>query len=601
MKIIITLVLSQIILFSSFGKLEEDNKFMPPSEAFKTLINLEDSKIIVSMKTAKDIHIYKKSLKLYISEPKHIDLQKYVNRLKTKILDGFEIFEKSIINIEIPIKDINNLVSGTVKFNIEFQGCSDNGICYQTIKEQKIFDIKENLNISFIQKIMNLISGADTNQVKDTLENENFIFIIFIFFIFGLLLSFTPCIFPMIPILSSIIVSHSKNNKNIKPKETFIISLIYVLSMAITYTIVGTLAGILGGVDIQASFQNPIVISIFSTIFIALAFSLFGYYEIKLPSKVEDKINKITHSHKGKGLISVVIMGFLSAFIIGPCVAPPLAGAVIFIAQTGDAFLGALSLFVMSIGLGFPLLLIGLGAGKFMPKPGGWMIRISHIFGVIMLGLGIFMISKIVPIGISLFLWSIFFIGISLYLQVFDNRHTAMHNPFKLFSKILAFLFLIYGSSLFIGLLTGASSIFTPFERFTTNNVTNSNKLTHIDKKKYLNYSLKRLKNEIRNSKKPVIVKFTKDSCVSCEELEKWTFSDIQVKEEMKKWTMLIIDVTNNTEEDKNIMKYYKIFGTPNILFFDSNNNYLSNKLVTGYVKADKFLTHLKRFNIKIF
>ena len=246
---------------------------------------------------------------------------------------------------------------------------------------------------------MSLTDESNAGNIVDVLKSESSTFIIFLFLILGLLLALTPCIFPMIPILSSIIVSQS-GTREPSAVRGFFTSLVYVLSMAITYTAVGVISGLLGA-DIQSAMQNPWVLSLFGILFLALAISLFGYYEIQLPAKWQSKINSVSDNAQGNGILGTAIMGFLSAFIIGPCVAPPLAGAVIFISQTGDAVLGGVALFVMSLGMGLPLILVGIGAGKFMPKPGGWMTVVSQVFGVIMLGLAVFMFGKVLPPSLS--------------------------------------------------------------------------------------------------------------------------------------------------------------------------------------------------------
>jgi len=284
-------------------------------------------------------------------------------------------------------------------------------------------------------------------------------------------------------------------------------------------------------------------------------------------------------------------MGFLSAFIIGPCVAPPLAGAVLFISQTGDALLGGVALFAMSMGMGLPLLVIGLGAGKFMPRPGGWMTAVSQTFGVIMLALAIFMLGKVVPTSITMLLWSLLFMGTAFYMGVFDNSSTRVGIK-KLF-QLLAFVFLLYGASIFLGFLTGAKSILHPFKTFTAGKmISQSEASTHVEAKS--GYTIDRLMREVEASDKPVVVDFRKKSCASCDELEEYTFPDPAVQEELKRFTFITIDVTANNDDEKALLKYFKLQGTPNIIFFDKDNNHLPKKDMAGFVPADKFTKHLK-------
>jgi len=248
----------------------------------------------------------------------------------------------------------------------------------------------------------------------------------------------------------------------------------------------------------------------------------------------------------------------------------------------------------MSIGMGMPLLIVGLGAGKFMPKPGGWMTAVSQTFGVMMLGLGIFMLSRILPEGLTMILWALLFIGSALYMGVF-NPSSATHGVKKLF-QLLAMVFLLYGISLFIGGISGASSVIRPFERFTQINGSITNTVHHIsaDKESHRGYSIDRLMKEVRESEKPVVVDFGKKSCTACTELEEITFPDPRVQEHLKNLTFIKIDLTGNTDADKALLKKFELFGTPNIIFFDKENNYLPEKSLTGFVPPEDFAQHLE-------
>jgi len=589
------LLLVTLFLNAGFeSALKGQSKFLSPEEAFKVSAVENGDTIETKIILGNKIHVTDESLKYTVEKPKKFELN--VTRPKAHKVNGDMVYEKSIL-INIPISKITSKVNGEYTFAIELQGCSDNGICYNSIKKEYKFKTPEP---SFFSKIMSLTDEANAGNIVDVLKSESSFFIIFLFLILGLLLALTPCIFPMIPILSSIIVSQSGNGEPSAMKG-FFTSLIYVLSMAITYTTVGVISGLLGA-DIQSAMQNPWVLTTFGVMFFALAISLFGYYELQLPSKWQSKINSASDNAQGKGILGTAIMGFLSAFIIGPCVAPPLAGAVIFISQTGDAFLGGVALFVMSLGMGLPLILVGIGAGKFMPRPGGWMTRVSQVFGVIMLALAIFMFGKVLSPSFTLFLWSLLFMGTAFYMGVF-NSSSETSGASKL-SQLLAFVLLIYGASIFIGLLSGSNSMLHPFEKFTakpsiiipaSSQGGNSSIVTEKDiATPHLGYSVEKLLKEVNASKKIVMVDFNKKSCPSCRELEEMTFTDAKVKAEMNRFTFISIDITNNTAGDKALMKKYNLFGTPNIIFFDKNNKFLPKKSITGFVKAEAFAKKLK-------
>ena len=588
-KLLILSLLLSTFGFGGFQSALKKQKFLTPEEAFQVTAVKKGDVIETKIKIADRIHVYDdESLKYRITSPKQFDLK--VKRPPSHEFDGDKVFEKEIV-VNIPVKEIEEKVKGKYTLEIELLGCSDKGICYQPFIKQFTF---EGAKAGVFDRISSLTKEGNTAKIADVLSSESSFFIILLFFIFGLLLALTPCVFPMIPILSSIIVSQSGEGKPSVAKA-FFTSLVYVVSMALTYTVVGVVAGLLGA-DIQTAMQNPWVLTVFAGMFVALAYSLFGYYEIGLPASWQSKISRASDEAGQKGgIVGTAIMGLLSALIVGPCVAPPLGGAVLFISHTGDALLGGIALFVMSMGMGVPLLLVGIGAGKFMPKPGGWMTVVSQVFGVMMLGLAIFMLGRILPDVITMILWSLLFMGSALYIGVFEPR-SATKGAQKLF-QLFAIVLLLYGSSLFIGALSGSSSILKPFERFTELNGNNTNAMlmSHAeDKSAHRGYSVERLMNEVKASDKPVVVDFGKDSCTACAELEHITFPDPKVQEQLKNFTFIKVDLTDNTDEDKALLKKFELFGTPNIIFFDKENNYLPEKSLTGFVSPEDFAKHLK-------
>jgi thiol:disulfide interchange protein DsbD len=584
-KLLLLSFLLSTFASAGFDSALKKQKFLSPDEAFKVTAVKKDNAIETKIILADKIHAYENTLYYRIISPSQVELT--VTKPKAHNFDGDMVYEKEVV-VRIPTHEIESKVKGDYTLEIEFQGCSDAGICYQPIK--KTFNFK-GAELGVFDKISKLVKEGNTAKIADILVNESSIFILFLFFIFGLLLALTPCIFPMIPILSSIIVSQQGGDEEPSVAQAFFTSLVYVISMALTYTAVGIIAGLVGA-DIQTAMQTPWVLTIFAAMFVALAFSLFGYYEIGLPSSWQSKLSKASDNAQSKGIVGTAIMGLLSALIVGPCVAPPLGGAVLFISHTGDALLGGSALFIMSIGMGMPLLLVGLGAGKFMPKPGGWMTAISQTFGVMMLGLGIFMLSRILPDSLTMILWSLLFIGSALYMGVF-NPSSATRGAKKLF-QLLAMVFLLYGASLFIGGISGSSSVIRPFEKFTQLSGSVSKAVLMSSDKGYRGYSIERLMKEVEESDKPVVVDFTKKSCTACTELDEITFPDPRVQEQLQKFTFIKVDLTDNTDADKALLKKFELFGTPNIIFFDKENNYLAEKSLTGFIPPEDFAKHLE-------
>jgi len=584
MKLLKLLLL--VTMFLNAWTTNKKDGFISADKAFKVSAIQDGDVIKTKIILADKIHLSADTLKFFITKPERIELT--VKKPASHELDGDQVYEKEVI-VNMPLSTVSSKVVGEFTLSINFSGCSDAGICYNPQERTFVLKGDPNAKIGFFDKLSDAIASSNPNAIMEIIKSESAFFVVFLFLILGLLLALTPCIFPMIPILSSIIVSQQGSSEKPSAMKGFLTSLVYVLSMAVTYTIVGVVSGLLGA-DIQSALQNPWVLSGFSLMFFALAISLFGYYEMQLPSKWQSKINSVSDNAQGSGIIGTVIMGFLSAFIIGPCVAPPLAGAVIFISQTGDAVLGGTALFAMSMGMGLPLLLVGAGAGKFMPRPGGWMTTVSQTFGVVMLALAIFMLGKVVSPAVTMFLWAMLFMGTAFYMGVFNS--SAVRHGMGQLVQLLAFVFLIYGASLFVGLLSGATSVLHPFKEFTSGSHISSMPVSHSVAQS--GYSIAKLKKEVEASSKPVVVDFRKKSCASCDELEEYTFPDPAVQKELKRFTFITIDVTNQTDDDKALLKEYNLFGTPSIIFFDKENKNLPEKTLSGFLEADKFTKHLK-------
>lgn len=572
----------QIILLYLFLALNvyasQAQKILTPEEAFQVSMVQNEQNIVVSVILGDKIYLYDDKLILELVDPMHINLDNRVERPTPEPFHEY-ITQRKSFELVVPLSLIQETVTkGNFSLKLSFQGCSELGICYQPMEKITTFSLNTQNN-------RHSLSEQDT--IASSLANSNWILVLASFFGFGLLLSLTPCVFPMIPILSSIIVSQSGGNMN--AKKGFLLSLVYVLAMSAAYTIAGILAGLFGA-NLQASLQNPWVLSAFSAIFVLLAFSMFGFYEIQMPSFIQTKLNKKSDNARAHGIVGVAIMGFMSALIVGPCVAAPLAGALIYIGQTGNALLGGSALFVMSLGMGIPLLIVGTTAGKYMPRPGGWMDAIKSIFGVMMLGVAIWMLSRIIPNSASMFLWMILILISSIYWGALEPLHVGAKG-FRKIIKSIVVLFFLYAVILLVGFVSGATNPLLPFEKFTTAKVENHEVSNSVFERIT---SREGLKVALKKATKPVILDFYADWCVNCIELEKFTFSDTRVKNKMKNFTLLQIDVTQNSVEDKALQKEFDIFGPPAILFFKDSHELKDMRLV-GFKNADEFLKHLDK------
>jgi len=580
MKKLITLFLSAIISLLAAGD------FLMPDEAFKPYAKVNGNmQIEAGVTIGKDIYLYADKLTVKLLDSDNISIR---NIEKPKSVDHYD--EQVFVESPQLLVTLNSTDKAStlqkIKIVLSYQGCSEQGLCYEPSEKEYILEIDtsklskttlvENLEVEAEAEIVAL---SETDAIADTIKSGNVLIILLTFFGFGLLLSLTPCVFPMIPIISGVIISQGEG---LSTRKAFALSVVYVLSMAVAYTIAGVLAGLFGA-NLQAALQTPWVIYSFSAVFVALAFSMFGFYELKLPDSL---VAKVSGNSSRSGFVGVAIMGFLSALIVGPCVAAPLAGALVYIGQTGDALLGGGALFSMSIGMGIPLIVVGVSAGKFMPKPGAWMTMVSAIFGVMMLGVAIWMLEKIVDPSVTMLLYSLLGIGFALYLGVFDKEG-------HVFKRSVSMVMFIYSVALFIGFLGGSSSMTKPlsFLKSTTSTTLNVESkhlkfevVTSIDE---LNVVLE------KNRGKKIMLDFAADWCTACKELEEVTFSDMTVKEKLSSYVLIRADVTENGEQEKALSKKYGVFGPPALIFFDKELKVMSSKTIVGFIEPKPFVEHL--------
>jgi thiol:disulfide interchange protein DsbD len=493
----------------------------------------------------------------------------------------------------------------------KYQGCADRGLCYPPITKRVTLDLPA------ATQVASLPAGAPPSaapptaepeiaaraapRVADTVVSEqdriaavlaggSLWAAMALFFGFGLLLAFTPCVFPMIPILSGIIAGQGAT---ITTRRAFILSLVYVLAMALTYTVAGVLAGLFGA-NIQAAFQNPWVLSIFAAVFVALALSMFGFYDLQLPSALQSRVTDLSNRQRGGSLFGVAIMGFLSALIVGPCVAPPLAGALIFIGQTGDAVLGGAALFALSMGMGAPLIVIGTSAGKFLPRAGAWMDAVKAVFGVLLLGVAILLVERIIPPALAMLLWGLLLICSAVYMGATD-RLPADAGGWRRLWKGLGLALLIYGALMVVGVAAGGKDTIQPLRGLIPAGAGTGQPAHATFKRIKTTADLDREVAAARTAGKPVLLDFYADWCVSCKEMERYTFSDPAVIAELGRFVLLQADVTANDAQDQALMQSrFSIPGPPAILVFDPAGTELRGYSVVGFVPAETFADHLR-------
>ena len=613
--------------FSLFSKLQEmginlgqpnQQALLPPDEAFKMSIDVRDANtLIANFEPAKDYYLYRDKIAF---EPK--DSNTFIENIalpQGKIKDDqtfgeTEVYDKpfqAIISLKREISETEQ----PLNLAATYQGCNEPiGVCYAPISK----DI--DLILPAMKAAVDMVAGAvsgnasaatpdaaeelfqirpsvpvietESYKIDRMFETGDFWLILTGFFGIGLLLAFTPCVFPMFPILSGIIATRGKH---LTRSRGFILALAYVLGMAITYALAGIAAG-LSGAMLSAALQNAWVLGTFALVFVLLAFSMFGFYELQLPGSLQSKLSEEAGHLKGGHLTSVFGMGALSALIVGPCVAAPLAGALIYISQTRDVVLGGSALFVMALGMGVPLLLLGASAGVLLPKSGPWMESIKQFFGVLLLGVAIWLISPVISEVVHMLLWAALLIISAIYLHAIDPLPERASGLRKFF-KGVGVIALLTGVALLIGVLSGSRDVLQPLSKLNITSVS-TKEIANINQGSHLPFqpvkSIAELDEVIDQSKgKYLMVDFYADWCISCKEMERFTFTDTRVQERLKDVVLLQIDVTDGTPDDAALLKHFNLFGPPGILFIDPQGQEIPNIRVIGFQNKDDFLTIL--------
>ena len=466
------------------------------------------------------------------------------------------------------------------QLQVRYQGCSEKGLCYppQTKLLALELPLRDQAAIPAVASAP-VVTPDEGDGIARLLRQGHWWQIVGGFFVAGLLLSLTPCVFPMIPILSGIIVG---KNAHVSRAKAFTLSLAYTLGMCLTYTLAGVAAG-LSGQLLSSALQTPPALIAGALIFVLLSLSMFGFYELKLPSVVENAFFNWSNRFKGGHLFSDFLMGAISALIISPCVAAPLAGALLYISQTHDVTLGAVALFSLSFGMGVPLLLIGASAGTLLPKAGAWMNAVRQLFGVLMLAVAVWIVNPLLPVSLQLVCWASLCIFPAMYLWSVSQRQQWLQ-------KGLALMLLLYGVALLIGAWSGTRSVLQPLQGvFAQGSATTTS---------HTAFQRVRSQTELQAaldaaSGQPVMLDFYADWCVSCKEYEQFVFSDPKVAAKLANLHLLQVDVTANNDDDKALLKQFALFGPPGIVFFDSHGQL--QQVVKGYQDAAQFLNTLEQ------
>ena len=573
-KIFLTIIF--IFSTSVFGiDLPEDKpEFLPPDKAFKmSVTNIGEKKILIDWQIEKGYYLYMGMFEFSTD-------QENVKITKAQMPDGTKKVDEFFGNVDVYYNSTSaeltfDKINKNTNLIVTYQGCADAGLCYPPIKKIISLDKYSSEEGLFLKTS----SSNDQFYITEQLNTQSIILNILLFLLAGLLLSFTPCVFPMIPILTGIIVGQGPN---ISRKKSFLLSLTYVLTMAFTYAIAGTIIAA-SGINIQASLQSPYVIGTLTILFIILALSMFNFITIQMPQYFQNILINKSNNNKSGSYVGVGIMGSLSALIVGPCVTAPLIGALVYIASTNNYIIGATALFSLGIGMGLPLLILGTSASELMKKIGPYLEFVNKLFGILFLVVAVWLVERILSIYMAAFLWA----SLAAFIAWLFYRSNAENYIVKSTLNVLSIVLVCYSLLQVYGLR--ANDNFEPTSSF-------------IEKKDSQIFvklkSTTDLFDSIKNTENITMVDLWADWCVACKELDKYTFSDLRVRELLTNINIIKFDVTENNDDHSKFLSDNQIYGPPALMFFDNKGDEIKSARIVGFIDADSFLNRLNNLNL---
>ncbi len=588
MKQIFRWMAALVLLASTLGRsaLAADD-FLPPEQAFKPSAELRAGGIVhVTWAIAPGYHLYRDRLVFTAPQVGQPALPDGVRKFDSNFNKEMETYAGQLA-ADLPVKAD---AKSPFVLRVGYQGCADAGLCYPPA--EVAFAVDPAAPGALKPAAADAVIAPppahedDSSLAQRTLQSGSAWRIGLAFLAFGLLLSFTPCVLPMVPILSSIIVGEG----NVSRSKGFILALAYSLGMALVYTALGVAAG-LAGEGLAGALQKPWVLLTFGALLVLLALSMFDVYQLQLPSSLQSRLSTTSGSMSGGRFAGVFVMGALSALIVGPCVAGPLAGALLYISQTKNVWTGGWALFSMAAGMSVPLLLTGVSAGSVLPRAGAWMNHVKRVFGLLLLAVAIWMVTPVFPVTVAMLLWGAFAVLCAVFLRVFEPI-AAGAGLGRYAGKTLGLVLLTGGLFELVGAASAGQDVLQPLAHLRGAQVAAA--AEGKEQKFERIRTLAELDQVLASSPTPVMLDFYADWCVSCKEMERFTFSEPKVEARMKQVRLLQVDVTANNDEDRALMKKFGLFGPPGIILFKQGKEVPEGRVI-GFMPPERFAEHLSR------
>ncbi|PND39906.1 protein-disulfide reductase DsbD [Paucibacter aquatile] len=590
--------------------------FLDPEQAFKLSVKpLDERSVEVRFDIAPGYYMYREQFKAESAEAKlaALDIPKGKVKFDETFQKEVEIYREALV-VKVPVEQ----ATGAFKLLVGGQGCADKGLCYPPMSSE--FQVRlaafgggsnevkpaagEGALATGAQSspvadvvpaapasAVNAAPVSESNRLDAALQSGKFWTVVGVFFVAGLLLSLTPCVLPMLPILSSIIVGEAQGGKATRGRG-LLLAASYSLGMALIYTALGVAAG-LAGEGLAATLQKPWVLAAFAGALVLFSLSMFGAYEISLPSSLSGGLSQASQRLPAGHIFGVFVMGGVSALIVSPCVAAPLAGALLYLSQTRDVVLGGSALFALASGMSVPLLLLGASAGSLLPRAGAWMDGVKHFFGMLLLAVALWTVQPVLPAALAQALWGALLIGSASMLGLFEPAH-AVHRPRTWLRKTAAVLAFAYGLLQVVGAANGGTDPLKPLAGVGLAEAKAGGATPAVGGLNFQKvHSVAELDAALATAGRPVMLDFYADWCVSCKEMERFTFSDPAVRQRLAGALLLKADVTANTAADRELLKRFKLFGPPGSIFFDAQGQELTGVRVIGFQNAERFLSSL--------